>query len=258
MPTRAPKVGEHTDEVLADVLGYDADSGSASLRDRRCAGRDGLVVTRGNRPTGRSRSTGGRSASGARATRRRLLDATAAAAREPRRARPAGRRHRPRGRDVAGDLLPVLPRRRGGGARARRGGRRGPRAGRRAAGAALDGRGRARPARATMVDAFLAYWDDAPRGPPHPQPRRPGGRPAVPRRAQPARCGRSPRASRRQGRRGAGARDAVDDGGRRRSRRRPRWSRCSSAWPRSTPTSSRSARAAPTSSRRPRGSSTRP
>jgi crotonobetainyl-CoA:carnitine CoA-transferase CaiB-like acyl-CoA transferase len=31
IPTRAPKVGEHTDELLADVLGYDA-SRIAQLR----------------------------------------------------------------------------------------------------------------------------------------------------------------------------------------------------------------------------------
>ena len=51
-----------------------------------------------------------------------------AAPREPGRPRRARRRHRTRSRDVARDLLPVLPRRRGGGARRRRGGGGGPRA----------------------------------------------------------------------------------------------------------------------------------
>ena len=39
MPTKAPTVGEHTDQVLAEVLGYD-DAKVAALRD---AGALGLV-----------------------------------------------------------------------------------------------------------------------------------------------------------------------------------------------------------------------
>jgi crotonobetainyl-CoA:carnitine CoA-transferase CaiB-like acyl-CoA transferase len=37
VPTRAPKVGEHTDEVLADVLGYD-DSRIGRLRETGALG----------------------------------------------------------------------------------------------------------------------------------------------------------------------------------------------------------------------------
>jgi len=37
VPTRAPKVGEHTDEVLADVLRYDA-ARVAELRDSGALG----------------------------------------------------------------------------------------------------------------------------------------------------------------------------------------------------------------------------
>ena len=37
VPTRAPKVGEHTDEVLRDVLGYDS-TRIAQLRDSGALG----------------------------------------------------------------------------------------------------------------------------------------------------------------------------------------------------------------------------
>jgi crotonobetainyl-CoA:carnitine CoA-transferase CaiB-like acyl-CoA transferase len=37
VPTRAPKVGEHTDEILADVLGYDA-ARVAQLRESGALG----------------------------------------------------------------------------------------------------------------------------------------------------------------------------------------------------------------------------
>ena len=37
VPTRAPTVGEHTDEVLADVLGYDA-ARAAELRESGALG----------------------------------------------------------------------------------------------------------------------------------------------------------------------------------------------------------------------------
>ena len=179
------------------------------------------------------------------------------AARDARHPRPAGRRHRPRGRDVARDLLPVLPRRRGGGARARR---------RRSA-------TRSQPLVARLVNE---PWDASrrarlgararrrlrrllgppPRGAAHPQPRGAGGRRALPRGAEPhaARVHTRASAARSQAPRARGEVVGRDVTGR---RERPRSSRCSSAWPRSTGTSNRSASPAPTSSRRPRASSTR-
>ena len=85
---------------------------------------------------------GGDRRAGARPARRSHADPAARghdrAARDPRRARPAGRRHRPPGRHVAGDLLPVLPRRRGRRPRAAGGGGGGPRAVRGAARPAVD------------------------------------------------------------------------------------------------------------------------
>ena len=93
------------------------------------------------------------------AATRRVCSTPPRPARDRRRARPAGRRHRPAGRHVAGDLLPVLPRRRGGRAGAGRGG---GRATSRRSSELLDGPWTGPDgldvARA-LVDGFIEYWD---------------------------------------------------------------------------------------------------
>ena len=95
-----------------------------------------------------------------RATRQRLLECTAEMLRTTSYRVGEGHRHRPRGRHVAGDLLPVLRRRRGGHPRARPGdGARRPSAW---SGSWPRAPGRARPATgppSTLTDAFFDFWD---------------------------------------------------------------------------------------------------
>ena len=76
--------------------------------------------------------------------------------------RPQGRRHRPGGRHLAGDLLPVLPRRRGGDPRAGRGdgASRGEQFAELVRADQLEGQGRLRRRASALADEFIHFWEE--------------------------------------------------------------------------------------------------